>query len=104
MDGSRLKTARLKANHTQASLAEMMNTDARQIWRWENSENVPNGDVVKKLAITLQVSSDYLLGITSDPSPVPFDPVNLTPKERAALNAWRHGDIVGAIKMMVNDG
>ena len=103
MIGARLKAARAKAQHTQASLAEIMGTDARQIWRWENGENEPSGEIVARLASTLEVSSDYLLGLTDDSVPRTVDAGKLTAKERAALSAWRRGQRLEAIKVIVED-
>ncbi len=97
MLGSRLKAARARAKHTQASLSEVMGTDARQIWRWENDENDPNGETVRRLAMALEVSSDYLLGLTDDPLPM-TDNADLSKGERKIIQALRDGDLATAIK------
>lgn len=103
MLGARLKIARTRGGHTQSSLAEMMNTDARQIWRWENGETSPSADVIVRIAQTLSVSADYLLGLTDDPTPATEKFNELSEKERVVLSAWRHGDYRQAIRVMVND-
>lgn len=103
MIGARLKVARTRANHTQASLAEMLGTDARQVWRWENGENKPNGEVIARLAVILEVSSDYLLGLTDEPTSSLVESSDLSAKERAAVSAWRRGDVRRAIKAIVDD-
>lgn len=103
MLGARLKNARTRSGHTQASLAEIMETDARQIWRWESGENAPSGEIVGRLAMVLEVSSDYLLGLTPDPTPPGVKPSELNERERAALWAWRHGNLTEAIKVILSD-
>lgn len=103
MLGHRLKTARTRGGHTQASLAELMNTDARQIWRWENEEHSPNAEIIARIAQVLEISTDYLLGLTDDPTPVSAKPNPLSERERIVLSAWRHGDYREAIRVMVAD-
>lgn len=103
MIGARLKLAREKAKHTQASLAEVMGTNPRQVWRWEAGENEPSGEIVARLAQALDVSSDYLLGLSDEPVSMVRDASKLNAKERAALSAWRRGDRFEAIKVIVDD-
>lgn len=99
MNGNRLKQARIMAGHTQVSLGEMLNTTARQIWRWESGEHAPNADVIIQIAKALEVSSDFLLGLDDN---IPSD-VGLSEKERAIIMAIRVGDKLEAIKMIAND-
>lgn len=99
MNGNRLKQARILAGHTQVSLGELINVDARQIWRWESGEHIPKADVIIQIAKALEVSSDFLLGL-DDTIPITSD---LSAKERAIIMAIRHGDKLEAIKMIAND-
>jgi transcriptional regulator with XRE-family HTH domain len=101
MDGNRLKDIRLKAGHTQESLSELLGVGIRQIWRYEKNETEPSGEMVARLARALNTSADYLLGLTDDPAPGQIE--ELSPKERAAVAAWRRGDVREAIRAIVNE-
>lgn len=80
----------------------MLNIGHSQIWRYENNKTSPSGEILAKISTVLNVSTDYLLGLTDDPMPqLRVD--NLSAKERAVLSAMRHGDAMEAIKIIVND-
>jgi transcriptional regulator with XRE-family HTH domain len=102
MRGDRLKQIRLIRGHTQESLAELLGIGNRQIWRYENNETEPDGETVARLAQALDVSSDYLLGISDDEQPN-LSSSDLKPQERVAITAWRRGDKFEAIKAIVNE-
>lgn len=100
MDGQRLKQVRLEKNHTQASLAEIVGTNARQIWRWESGENSPDADFVTELARVLDVSADYLLGLSDEPS----RSAGLTDDEILVIKALRRGDGMEAVRLIATAG
>jgi len=99
MNSNRLKDARLKAQHTQESLGEILGTDPRQIWRWESGKTVPNGDDVARLATALGVSTDYLLGLSDEPI-TNINDANLNEQERSVLYALRRGEKLEAIRII----
>lgn len=101
MRGDRLARIRELRRISQADLAEMVGIHNQQIYRYENGKTEPDGDVVAKIAQALEVSADYLLGLTD--SPVPYIEADLTENERRALNAWRRGEKYEAIKEIVDD-
>lgn len=68
MRTDRLKLAREQAGHTQESLAQLMNKQIKQIWRWESGTVTPSADALAELCKALNVSADYLLGISDEPS------------------------------------
>lgn len=98
MNGNRLRDLRILRGHTQESLAEILDTDSRQIWRWENGKTKPSVDVVAKIARALETSSDYLLELTDDPS---LPESKLSRDEQQVLNALRLGDKLTAIELIV---
>lgn len=100
MRGDRFRSLRESKNYTHEELAELLQLGTSQIWRYENNKTDPAGDVLARIAKIFGVSTDYLLGLTDDPTP---SVDNLTTRERAVLAAMRHGDVVEAIKVMVND-
>ncbi|HSS99933.1 MAG TPA: helix-turn-helix transcriptional regulator [Terriglobales bacterium] len=67
MRGDRLKALRESRDLTQSELAIELEISEPQIWRYENGESKPRGDVVVKLATFFGVSADYLFGLTDDP-------------------------------------
>lgn len=101
MRGDRLKQLRVLRGHTQESLAELLNIGNRQIWRYENGETEPDGDTIAKIARALDVSADFLLGLTDDLDP-DMNTSDLRPEERVAIAAWRLGDKLEAIKAIVD--
>lgn len=98
MNGKRLKAARLAANLTQEELAEELQTDKRQVWRWESGKTVPKTETVAEIAKVLKTSMEYLMGQDE-----PLKESDLTPLERRALEAFRRGDIRAIIKLMPED-
>jgi transcriptional regulator with XRE-family HTH domain len=97
MNGRRLREVRLLRGHTQESLGELIGNNARQIWRWESGETTPDADKVILLARALEVSADYLLGLSNDPSAHMSD---LSMDEREVLSAMRRGDGMEAIRVI----
>lgn len=70
--GERLHAARKKSELTQQELAELL--VAPRTWVSDLENNQQSGlsaDTVLRFARTLDVSTDYLLGMTDDPTPAP---------------------------------
>lgn len=59
--GERLKALRTEAGWSQAELAEKIDSDARQVSRYENSKVAPGLEAVIRMAQVFNVSVDYLL-------------------------------------------
>lgn len=60
----RLKSIRIEKGFTQPQLAERVGVSNGMISFWENGVHEPTVAYIIKLAKTLEVSSDYLLGIS----------------------------------------
>jgi len=58
---TRLSTLRKQRGLTQEALADLVGITKTQIYRYENSTSQPTLDVIKKLAVTLCVTSDQLV-------------------------------------------
>jgi len=102
LQSDRLRSLRLQKNYTHEYLAERLDLSMRQIARYEAGEADPASDVVSRMADIFDVSSDYLLGRSDDPTPLTkID--NLTAKERAILAALRRNHPLAAIKAIVDD-
>lgn len=61
--GERLRQLRKEKKLTQKQLASLIGVRDSVISFYELGDRTPSSDVVKKLAVALHVSSDYLLGI-----------------------------------------
>lgn len=62
---ARLREAREARKMTQARLAELLNVDRRVYNRWERGAALPQLDAVVRIAQTLQISVDALVGMES---------------------------------------
>lgn len=100
MRKDRLQESRVKAGYTQESFATALGIEKKQISRWETGSVIPGSDRLARMAELLAISSDYLLGLSDDPTPkMRID--NLTDDEWAVLSAMRRGDDKTAIKVIV---
>lgn len=100
MRANRLKAAREFRGYSQEELGEMIGVAKLQIYRWEKARNTPDAETVARLAKVLVVSSDYLLGLTDKPTPQ-ITHGDLSARELSIITALRQGDVVQAIKMIV---
>lgn len=62
--GPRIRSARESAGFTQESLAELTGVSRTAVARWESGDIIPKLENLVNLALLLNVSTDYLLGIT----------------------------------------
>lgn len=99
MYGSRLRDLREKRRLTQSELAERCNIASKQIWRYENNESEPGAGHLKKLSQTLQVSSDYLLGLVNEYEER-YAERDLTKFQDYLLTMSRPGDLYSAIELL----
>lgn len=97
--GERLKWAREQRGLTQDDLASRIKKAQTQIWRYEAGEVDPSSDVLVGLARELDVSVDFLLGITDSPTHIMTDEP-LSPIEKRLLQAFRKGQIVEALEVL----
>ena len=64
----KLRLLRTEQKLTQAELASLIGVKHSVISFYEQGDRVPSPKVIKKLAATLHVSADYLLGIEKNPT------------------------------------
>ena len=64
--GERIKSLRLDSNLTQAELAKRLKIARSNISKYEKSQMTPSNELIVKMAEIFDVSTDYLLGRTSD--------------------------------------
>lgn len=70
MYGNRLKSLRKNLNKTQEEVAAGLGVSRGAYSHFENDRNEPDSETLSKIADYFQVSIDYLLGRTDDPTPV----------------------------------
>lgn len=70
MLGQRIKELRKKEKLTQSDLAKKLNLTHVSISGYERGERSPDIETLKKLATTLNTTTDYLLGNTNNPNPI----------------------------------
>lgn len=64
----RLKSLRLRRELTQQQLGELVGTGKQVVNNWEAGRNLPPLNVASHLADALEVSLDYLVGRSDDPT------------------------------------
>src|SRR5258708_17465897 len=84
----RIRERRKALGLSQDALAELTGCLQTQISRYENNEAIPMSDALEALARALQVSADWLLGITEELHPS-VNESDLDDLERAAVIALR---------------
>lgn len=101
MRGDRLKKVREERNYSQEKLAELLSIGALQIWRYENGETEPKGEMLAKIAKFLNVSADYLLGLTDNPHG--YLENDLSPQEKTVISLWRKGKKLEAVNLISSE-
>ena len=67
--GSRIKEYRKKRGYTQAQMAERLGMTEANFSSYERDKSKPPSEKLSQIASILNVSTDYLLGFTDDPTP-----------------------------------
>lgn len=96
----RIRNLRSQLGLSQDELAEVIGVSQRQLSRYEVGVAIPS-DVLLRMAEVLNVNTDYLLGRIDDPTPYGQND-GLAPDERKAIAAWRGGDKMEAVRIIVN--
>lgn len=100
--GDRLRQLRESFGYSREKLAQAINTTSVQIARYEYQQQDPGSEVVSRFAKFFNVSTDYLLGHTDNPMTT-LKEGGLSEKELAAIAAWRSGERLKAIGIIVAD-
>ncbi|AFC28360.1 hypothetical protein PM3016_1435 [Paenibacillus mucilaginosus 3016] len=69
--GNRIKYLREKRAWTQKEFAAKTKLTIVQLSRYETNDRKPDPEALKRIADILETSTDYLLGRTNDPAPLP---------------------------------
>lgn len=69
----RIKSKRKEIGFTQQQLADKVDVSLMTVVRWENGSRTPNTSLMPTIAMALNTSVAYLMGLTNDPNPSPDD-------------------------------
>lgn len=83
MLGEQIRTLRIAHRMTQVQLAEKLGVSKQTVSNWENDNVPPSTEMLRKIAITLSCSSDYLLEL--DTSRAILDITSLTVEQIAHI-------------------
>lgn len=84
----RIQYRRLQLGLTREALAELAGTDQKQLWRYEKGKTIPSAEVIANFADALNVTADYILGLTDEIRPILGDS-DLDADEIELLNLYR---------------
>ncbi len=59
--GERIRELRQKHDFSQQQLAEKIGLAKTIVWKYEKGQAVPSADVVKRIAVLFEVSTDFLI-------------------------------------------
>lgn len=96
----RLRAARERKGLTQHELANLCNIGIKQINRYENGVTEPNATTLTTIAQYLDVSIDYLCGLSDIPHNYPA--LDLRTDERQLLDAYTVGDSTTILKLVTD--
>lgn len=99
IDGQRLRQLRETRGYTREQFVKKIDLGVAQLTRYERGESDATADVLARIAHALETTSDYLIGLTDDPSLRDND--GLRPDELALIAARRRGDLREAIKFLI---
>jgi len=98
--GERLKETRDMKGLTQRELASIAGMNEVQLSRYENSKMEPAISTLENLARKLEVSTDYLLGLTNDPRKH-YGDTEISEEERAIIETYRKEGWAGVARLGV---
>lgn len=92
MEGKRLAELRKRHKISQEKLALVLNVSRSTVAMWENSSNEPDNKTLKLIAEYFSVSTDYLLGSSTEEKRKPTD--NGEPLKENVVIFYRDGKTV----------
>jgi transcriptional regulator with XRE-family HTH domain len=100
--GDRLKLIRENRGLTQDDLNTRLGFGPTQIYRYETGKADPSPDVLVRIAVELEVTTDWLLGLVNEPTER-LQENELSNAERKLLSAFRRGDLRDLMRIAAED-
>lgn len=94
----RLRLSREKKNITQRELAQLCRFTEFQVSRYETGKHVPSIATLEIMAQILEVSTDYLLGLSHEPQSI-FSETSLSEDEQHIVDEFRNKGWKGVIRL-----
>lgn len=85
-----LKTIREKRHKNQMNVATAVGVSQESISMYESGASFPSAQVLVGLAKYLETSTDYLLGLTDDDTPIKYMNRTLSPKEKELIDRFTY--------------
>lgn len=82
---SRFRTLAEEKDLTQAQLADMIGVRRQTVSLYFNGQSIPDSDVLKRIAVSLDVSADWLLGLSNIRNPEILLDRNATEQEKTSV-------------------
>jgi transcriptional regulator with XRE-family HTH domain len=99
MRTDRIKQVRESRSLSQQDLADRAGLSLKQIWRYENGESEATAGAITAIAKTLEVSTDYLLGLSNEPTGY-LREQDLSSDEWLLIQAFRDGRTTDLLKVI----
>lgn len=99
--GERLRAIRQQLGLSQRDLAEDIGTGHGMIHRYEHGLSDPTSSTLKALSDRLNVSIDYLVGISDEPATQSSE-MSLSREEQQVVAAFRRGGWAGVVRLGVD--
>ena len=95
-----LRIIREKRHKNQLNVALAVGVTQESISMYESGVSYPSAIVLIKLAKYLETSTDYLLGLTDDDTPIKYMNRNITNKEKELLERFIYLATEGQLKLI----
>ena len=89
--GDNIRKARGRIKQT--DLAEMLDVDVSTISRWENNKNIPNGEILARIAQVLNTSTEFLLGCSNTAPSQPNEQTSLLDETTTDSDVFLSGGV-----------
>lgn len=99
--GDRLRQIREQMGLSQEALEELLQIGRGSVSRYEAGLADPLPNQLVAMATQLQISTDWLLGVSDDPEG--FRPAGTTPKEKLLLSKYRSGELVDLARDLLTE-
>ncbi len=96
-----LRRIREKRHKNQLNVALAVGVTQESISMYESGIGYPSATILIKLAKYLETSTDYLLGLTDDDTPIKFMNRNLNDKEKELLDKFIYLATEDQLKLIV---
>lgn len=109
MRADRFRDLKAKEGYSRKKLAMLLDISESNIPRYESGDQLPSSETLKKMAQLFNVTSDYLIGLTDDPSTSIWE-TNLDRDELKTLTLLRETTpenrqkIIGVLQIMTDHG